>query len=480
MATRHALLLTLGLAFASSSALAPNTAAAQQEDDQALPEVENARYQFIGKVTNTTYVRSGPSKNFYATAKLEKGAEVTVVGIKYQWLKIVPPPGSFSLVPKVYVNRRGDGKIARVTNTLNVRAGSSENAMKSTIQTKLEPGQDVEIIDEQDEYYKIVPPEGAYLFVQMHDVQPIRRTDQPGQIVSNDGQAAEPQPQRPQDVPAGPEAGETAAEAPSDDAAAAPTDEVATLNLQPEQADPALAGPDTQPADDTTATADAGEAPATTTKPARVNVAEEFRRLESEFEAASKQSVADQPIEQLTEGYTKLVEAGGLRGSMKRIADARLQALQIRADAREQLLAFRKGQEEMRRRHEELKVEQQEIDERIAQTRVELYTAVGTLRVSSIQQGDTVLYRLVDPGTNRTLVYIRSNDPKYAGLLNQFVGVRGDLTNDARLKMKIITPKEAEPVDASKVNNTVIATVTPPSMVTTSVSADQGDATVAE
>ena len=59
--------------------------------------------------------------------------------------------------------------------------------------------------------------------------------------------------------------------------------------------------------------------------------------------------------------------------------------------------------------------------------------------MSSLQQGNATLYRLTDPATGRTIVYLRSNDPKYASLLNQFVGVRGDLTSDERLRMKIIT-----------------------------------------
>ena len=54
---------------------------------------------------------------------------------------------------------------------------------------------------------------------------------------------------------------------------------------------------------------------------------------------------------------------------------------------------------------------------------VKVYTAVGTLRTSSIQQGGQIMYRLTDPQTGRTVCYLRSDDPKYGTLLSQFIGV---------------------------------------------------------
>ena len=459
MAARHVFLLALGFAFASPAF--PPAAARAEDEARPVPEVQNAKHQFIGRLTGTAFVRSGPSNNFYATAKLEKGTKVRVVGIKYEWLKIVPPEGSFSLVPQVYVQRRGEGNIGRVTNALNVRAGSSENAMKSTIQTKLAEGQDVTIIGEQDEYFKIVPPEDAYVFIHQQYVESAGRADTTiadrggaGGTGAADAGRETPTAQASSEGGDAPDAGASEAEG------SAPEEE----EVEVAQADRA---PDTRPARQTARAGDAA--------PATPAAAEDFRKLEAEFEAVSKQPVVEQPIERLTDEYTRLVDSGGLRGSMKRIAQARLVALQMRTEAREKLLAFRKSQEQLRQRQEALAVERQEIDERIAQTQVSLYTAVGTLRVSSLQQGGTLLYRLTDPSTDRTTVYIRSNDPKYAGLLGKFVGVRGDLTNDVRLRMKIVTTTDAEVVDASKVNTTVIATIVPPSMVTTAA-VDQADA----
>src|SRR5262245_23368948 len=94
------------IAFALPSVLSSAPAFA---DDIQQPEVENAKSAFLGEITGPTYVRSGPSDSWYPTTKLDKGAVVTVVGIKYNWLKIEPPKGSFSYVGKAFVQRHGAG-----------------------------------------------------------------------------------------------------------------------------------------------------------------------------------------------------------------------------------------------------------------------------------------------------------------------------------------------------------------------------------
>ena len=65
------------------------------QDAEIKTDVENSRFQFEGEVNaNSTFVHSGPSDIDYSTMRLDRGAHVTVVGIRFDWLKIVPPPGS--------------------------------------------------------------------------------------------------------------------------------------------------------------------------------------------------------------------------------------------------------------------------------------------------------------------------------------------------------------------------------------------------
>jgi SH3-like domain-containing protein len=487
MAVRHvSYTLTLGLALVSSSSallLSAPAAWGAEEDASALdsPQVENAKFQLVGRInTNQTPVRSGPSNNFYPTMKLDKGEEVTVVGKKYDWLKIIPPKGSFSYVPQAYVTRRGDGKIGRVNSSLNVRAGSSLNQMKTTVQTKLDEGQDVQIIEAADEYYKIVPPEGSYVYVNQQYVTPVG--------VKGGGPAAQPQQpeianakepagQQPQQPATGNETGTPPAQ-PGDTATPPVEQPVATGEQQPQG--PSLTQTPDAP-EPGTAVAGGGNkddaTPPGTSPAGPANIAEDFRQLESEFEAASKLPVPEQPIEDLTKRYQAVADAGKLTGMNKRLLDARLYALKVRGEAKNQMVEFRKSQAEMLDRRKSLEAEKTELAQRIKETEVSLFTAVGTLRISSLQQGAQTLYRLTDPNTGRTMVYVRSNDPKYAGMLNQFVGVRGDLVNDERLKMKTITPTDVQPVEQSKVNSGVIATITPPSLMpTTTTQVDQGEA----
>ena len=443
MAARHICLIASGLLFTASAGFAVDL----PDGDTAAPQVENSQYHFLGKINrNAVEVKSGPAENSYGTIKLQQDAQVKVVGIRNGWLKIEPPAGSFSYVPAAYVTRRNDGKDGRVNSKLIVKAGSSLNTMKTMPQLQLDEGQDVKIIGEQDEYFKIVPPKGAYVYVDQKYVTPIGRVDEPTQLAKKDDKKSAPQ----GDSKAEPKVTET------------PT----------ETAEAKRDGATTEPV---TGLADANEKTGEpTSRPAVAAAIEDFRAVEADFELASKKDVTEQPLEKLIERYTTLAKSGEITGTNKRILDARLAALKIRTESREKIRSFRQSKEEAQASLRDLVEEKNELEERSKATEVSLYTAVGTLRMSSLQQGGATLYRLTDPTTGRTTVYIRSNDPKYASLINQFVGVRGDLTNDQRMRMKIITPTEAEPVDASKVNTSVIATITPPGMLmSTSSSSDQ-------
>src|SRR5690242_4403088 len=81
------------IAVASLSLTAPLPALAQ---DTSAPPIENSKYQATGAINNSqVYVRSGASDTDYPVMRLDKGAPVTVVGMRFDWLKIVPPEGSY-------------------------------------------------------------------------------------------------------------------------------------------------------------------------------------------------------------------------------------------------------------------------------------------------------------------------------------------------------------------------------------------------
>src|SRR5207248_6097358 len=85
----------------------------------------------------------------------------------------VPPDGSFCYVARLYVDRRGDGSVGRVNkDSINVRAGSNLSALKIGILCELNQGEDVEILGEEQEYFRIKPPARAYLYINKKFVEP--------------------------------------------------------------------------------------------------------------------------------------------------------------------------------------------------------------------------------------------------------------------------------------------------------------------
>lgn len=437
MSVRSLAIRSIALGFAAAVFVAVPTQFVHA--DETAPQVDNSKVSFEGVInSNAVYVRSGPGENYYATLKLDKGAQVTVVGLKFDWLKIVPPPGSFSYVAKAYVEKRGDGTVGRVTKPdLNIRAGSSLNALKTTVQTKLDQEADVKIIGEQDEYFKIQPPSGAYLYINKQFVDPVKPLPPMTAKTGTDPIASAPMVTT---TPEAPAKGTVAANTPA--------------TTQPQANAPTTQGSNSP-----------AVAAAPSTQPAAPSAESQFDTTEAAFLDATNLPLQQQPIDDLLGKYDNLTKEPSLPASMRRIAEMRIATLKLRADARDQYVQALKMEQDAKAKQTALKAEQSELAQRVKDQEVTMYTALGTLRPSSLQLAGTTLYRLTDPGTGRTLLYIRSNDAKYAGLLNQFIGVRGDIVEDAAMSLKTITPTAAEAVDVSKVNTTVTAQVIPPTLL---------------
>jgi uncharacterized protein YgiM (DUF1202 family) len=411
---------TVKAALAAAVALPLAGGVVLAQTDQSPPEVTNAKYQFAGEVNaNNVFVRSGPGDNFYTTMKLNKGDRLTVVGMKFDWLKIVPPAGSFSYVAKVHVDRRGDGTVGRVAKPdLLVKAGSTENTLKYAVQTKLNQGDEVQIIGEEDEYFKIKPPQGAYLYVNKQYVDPVKALKGPGG-------AADAGPA----VTQTPEGNSTAAASEGDHPTTAPT----------EQANAA-------------------------TQPSGPSASARFDELEAQFLTASKQPLGEQPIDTLLKDYQDLQKASDLPDSMRGITDRRVATLQLRAEAQKELQQAKADWAKNQEKDKAADAERTEIQERLKKNGVTYYTAVGTLRTSSIQDGGQTLYRLTDPNTGATVVYLRGADAKIGSMLGQFLGVKGDVA-PAGGGIQILTATEVEAVDPTLVGTRVAARMTPPTLI---------------
>src|SRR5205085_7570162 len=112
--------------------------------------------------------------------------------------------------------------------------------------------------------------------------------------------------------------------------------------------------------------------------------------------------------------------------SLHRMCDFRLSTIKQRADEQQRYMAVKKSQEEMHAKALALQAEREELESRIKASGVKYFTAVGTLRVSSLQQGNGTLYRLTDPKTGRTVIYVRTADAKIGTLIGEFICIQGD------------------------------------------------------
>ncbi len=151
-----------------------NLAPAPVVDEASQGDTDSYVADVVG---NDVYIRSGPGTNFYHCGKLYKGDRVQVVTTQQGWSCIVPPPGCFSWVAMQYVSINLDNPTMGIVtgNNVGVYAGSDYVLpMHSTSkQIVLNQGQKVKLLsEEKDDYYKIAPPDGAYLWVSTQFLQP--------------------------------------------------------------------------------------------------------------------------------------------------------------------------------------------------------------------------------------------------------------------------------------------------------------------
>lgn len=408
-----------------------------EDPAQLVDQVENSRFQFVGQISSeNVLVRSGPGENHYATLRLNKGAEVTVVGMKFDWLKILPPEGSYSAISKDYVKLVEGTRTGTVTATnVRVRAAGNASNLKAMVQCQLDQGDEVEILGEEDEYYQIKPPAEAFLFVNQKFVTPIRQI--------NYDPTARQQDRSRQQPPEG-------------------------TFVKPEGSDTIVVGPAAPTTQPVNGGADGATARQPTTQPVRWDLAKiesEFDRLEDLVRDSATRRLDEQPIRDLIAGYDGLMGQQNLPLTMRQVANVRLLTLRAKLKSQEEYLSTRRVQDEADKRLAQLRAEREAVEQRMMNN-VTTYTAVGTLQASTLQAGSGVLYRLTDPATGRTLCYVRgTKDPKFVTFVEKFVGVKGEITSDPQLSMKVIPATEIVAVDPQKVNKSIAAQLVPPSLV---------------
>ncbi|OHB62519.1 MAG: hypothetical protein A2Y76_02805 [Planctomycetes bacterium RBG_13_60_9] len=127
-------------------------------------------------VGNDVYIRSGAGTHFYQCGKLYAGDRVQVVKTQQGWSCIVPTPACFSWISMQYVSINMQNPTMGIVtgDSVGIYAGSDfvEPMHSTSKQVVLNRGQTVKLLgEEKDDYYKIAPPQGAFLWVSSQFLQ---------------------------------------------------------------------------------------------------------------------------------------------------------------------------------------------------------------------------------------------------------------------------------------------------------------------
>ncbi|XAM01258.1 hypothetical protein OT109_07675 [Phycisphaeraceae bacterium D3-23] len=455
---------------------------------------------------NEVEVRSGAGRAYYVVGVMETGQRVEVVDVLFDasWYQIVVPSGVHSYVSKAFVNAQGDGSVGVINaNRTECKAAALRGPGASyRVQHLFSQGDRVEIVGEEGNYYKIVSPEEAYVFVPAGVLR--RATAQelaaePDDAAADDAattqddadtetqDAAQPDDNAADAADATDDAADSVDDAAQDATDAADdttdpemTDDGGVVVLPPtvvpdEIALPELpdgpvvdgeggrvevdeantdeavtdAGTDTE-IETTDESADDAAAQAEPTLPTAPDVevstparSEAMIAKEMELLPYFALPIQDRPLDHMEAEYRNMLDLGDLPR-----VDEQIVAIRLRTISRQREILAAMDRVEAARSVEGPRTEIPVVEPRprIAAD----YEAVGQLEVSSVYDGHSLprMYRLVDP-SGRTVAYVAPTPMiDESDLLNTLVGVVGTSTYDPALKLRIITPEDLDALTA--------------------------------
>lgn len=144
------------------------------EAAEPLPTPPKPAFPYSGYVnSDAVRIRSGPGLYYYQLALLNGGATVVVEGEADGWLALRPTSGVFGLVKKSDLAIAPDGKKASVSAAAARVYAASESANRHwDVMATLKQGDTVQILGPgEGDLVKIVPPEGAHIYVVAQYVQ---------------------------------------------------------------------------------------------------------------------------------------------------------------------------------------------------------------------------------------------------------------------------------------------------------------------
>lgn len=423
-------------------------------------------FPWEGEISATNvYVRSGAGSNWYPTTKLNPGDRVLVLGEKFGWYQIAPPPGSFSYVDMAVVDRKPGAKTGTIKQEkVYIRAGSQLESKKSSTQVVLNKGATVEIQGEAEGFLKIDPPTGATLYISKQYVKPVgadlttglverhvsanpppveAATSEPPIAASPTNESrvgigetvtpVEPAPNTPAERTAPPaDAGQAqpvqppiASDRPTDPAADAAGVEDGPIVNATEASDTGVtevAMPPTPKANESRQTA---EKPAEKIAPSAGRYRAMLEVLESELRSVAQKPFDQQNLNDLCKRYD---EIGAQSDDMVTAQIAKIRARQIRdrAAIRDSRKGLRTDEVELANYRANMDSERMKIMRRRTEAAMVKFDLEGELRKSAVFTSDNRRFRLVSHETSETIAYVdipRSVEPDVEHLIGRLVGI---------------------------------------------------------
>ncbi len=401
---------------------------------------------------NDVYVRSGASMNHYTICKLQAGDRVTIVAEQGEWYEILPPPGTFSLVSGEYVDTVDEQSGVVNGDNVRVRAGSSLNDQKYTVQAALSRGAKVKILGRNpDGFFRIEPPAGATVWINRAFVERV-----PDALLKLEAEGGPPVKKTATDI----DASAPAHDVPLPPASDATPKVVLAKKTDASSVDRSTKGPalmpSIKPADPEKRTA-ADPKPVVQSRPIAPDAAtvpsplslvppSEQRRGLEELDAAVDAEVAKQPTERnfepIIEGYKRIASQSEDEFA-QRYAEARLGQLESMASLVGTLRRIRELNEEAEIKRRQFMQERANADFVTLPAVLTGFDAQGELRTSALYPPGTQprRLRLIDPAAHgRTVGYVEiptDSNIVVEGFLGRFVGVRA---SEKRLQVGGVDP----------------------------------------
>jgi uncharacterized protein YraI len=146
--------------------------------------VQAQQVPFIAEATEgDVKLRSGVGHSYYVVGSLKQGQQVRVNEVLFGWYKIQPPGNVYSYISQGYVDAKGDGSRGIVNQSqAEVMAANVKGPGRSlSEQTYLDQGTEVRIVAREGSYYKIRPPEKAYVYAPPQSLNRLRGVSQGGE-----------------------------------------------------------------------------------------------------------------------------------------------------------------------------------------------------------------------------------------------------------------------------------------------------------